>query len=136
MIGENATRYIEENRTQARRDLDSANQLLSSPNPHLENVAFLLEQSYEKILKAAYVSYRLHVTTDSWKTIYKNTLVHDIGFMFEMLRDIYEYCASIVAQNVPAYGSTVKTFDEFPNTMGNVIDSPEKLKNKDNGWNN
>ena len=130
MIDKNAAQYIEESRTQARRDLDSAKLLLSTPDPHLENVAFLLEQSYEKILKAAYVNYRLYTTSDSWKTIYKKTLVHDIGFMFDMLRDIHEYYANLVTQNAEKYGSLIKSFNMFPDSINKIITSPEKFRNE------
>ena len=126
----NALKYIAENRMQARRDLDSAKRLLSSPDPHLENIAFLLEQSYEKILKAAYVSYKIYTTSDSWRKAYHNTRVHDIGFILDMLRDIHEYYADLVEQNAAKYGSIVKEFPLFPDSLRKIVDSPRKLKHK------
>ena len=128
MEDKNAVKYIVENRVQARRDLDSAKALLSLPDPHLENVAFLLEQSYEKILKAAYVSYKIHTTSDSWKIAYKSTLVHDISFIFAMLRDIHGHYADLVEQNATKYGSVIRELDMFPDSLRKMVDSTGKFK--------
>ncbi len=130
MEDKNASKYIVENRIQARRDLDSARTLLSSTDPHLENVAFLLEQSYEKILKAAYVSYKIHTTADSWKIAYKNTLSHDIDFIFDMLRDIHEHYANFIEQYATKCMPILKELGIFPDSLLKIIDAPEKHKQK------
>ena len=93
-----AEKYISENRIQALRDLESANIILGN-NGNLENVAFLLEQSYEKILKAAHGQYRLEIKGDILKNVHKDAHSHDIGFAFQMLKDIHEYFYQAVMAN-------------------------------------
>ena len=90
--------FIRENKIQAQRDLDSARILLASPDPHLENVAFLLEQSFEKIVKASYVGCKLETDSISWEEVYEKIRGHDIDFILTMLVEIYENCAKTLAQ--------------------------------------
>ena len=72
MISKKATKLISESRIQARRDLDSARVLLTSPDPHLENVAYLLEQSFEKIINASYAKYMLETNSAMLHEVAKN----------------------------------------------------------------
>ena len=126
MIDKNATKYIVENRIQARRDLESAMALLSLPNPHLENIAFLLEQSYEKSLKASYAKYKLETSSDSWEKIYKIVYGHNIDFMFKMLRSIHQDYGKLIVQYNNMCVNYVKSLHVFSKKIENVMDSPEK----------
>ena len=126
MIDKNATKYITENRIQARRDLESAAALLSLPDPHLENVAFLLEQAYEKSLKASYAKYKLETTSESWKEVYRTVYGHNIDFMFKMLRSIHQDYGKLIEQYVETCTSYVKSLGVFSGKMENVMNSPEK----------
>ena len=81
-------RFISDIKTQAQRDLDSAQVLLELKNPHLENVAFLLEQSFEKITKASYTRYKFETGVTVWEEIYENISEHDAGFIIEMFDEI------------------------------------------------
>ena len=127
MIDKNAVKYIGENKIQACRDLESAKILLLSPNPHLENVAFLLEQSYEKILKASYARYKLETTSNSWEKVYKTVYGHDINFMFEMLRSIHQDYGKLIAKPIEAYTSYVKLHHVLPEKIEKMINSHEKI---------
>lgn len=124
----NADKFIEESRTQARRDLESAKVLLESPDPHLENVAFLLEQSYEKILKAAYVSYKTRVAPEPWKTTHKAIHNHNIIFMFGMLRDTHEHYAGWVERNTAKCEQITGILDELPDELRKTIDAIKETK--------
>lgn len=57
---------IQENRSQAKRDLDTTRMILSNKG-NVEHAAFHLEQSYEKILEAVHGTYRLHIRNDDFK---------------------------------------------------------------------
>ena len=130
MENKHASKYIEESKIQARRDLNSARILLSLPDPHLENVAFLLTQSYEKILKAVYFNYKISLTTDSWENIYKKTQSHNIDFIFEMLRDIHRHYRSFIEQNIAKCLPAIKELDMIPDNLHEIFDSPEKQEEK------
>ena len=129
MIDKNATKYIAENRMQARRDLESAKILLSQPNPHLENVAFLLEQSYEKSLKASYAKYKLETTSDSWEKVYNIVRGHDIDFMFKMLRSIHQDYWKLITQHKET-ASLVKSLNLLPPKIEHVMDRPDLILDK------
>ena len=93
-----AAKLIGESRVQAQRDLDSVRVLLESPDLHLENIAFLLEQSFEKIVKAVYTEYKLKTDSASWAEVYENIRGHDIDFILTILMNLYENCAKTLAQ--------------------------------------
>lgn len=99
-----AEKYVSENRIQALRDLESAIIILDNSG-NLENVAFLLEQSYEKILKAVHGQYRLEIRDDILKNVHKDAHGHDIGFAFQMLKDIHEYFYQTVMASPLVQGS-------------------------------
>ena len=80
MTNQNAIKFINENKIQAQRDLDSARVLLASSNPHLENAAFLLEQSFEKIIQTSYTRYKLETDFTSWDEVYKKISDHNIHY--------------------------------------------------------
>ena len=126
MIDKNAIKYITENRIQARRDLKSAVALLSLPDPHLENVAFLLEQTYEKSLKASYAKYKLETTSESWEKVYKAVYGRDdINFMFKMLRSIHQDYGQLIKRYTETYADYVKSLGVF---------SEKTLNRKHNGF--
>ena len=125
MIDKNAEKFIAENRIQARRDLVSAKLLLSQSKPHLENVAFLLEQSFEKSLKASYATYKLTTSGESWKDVYNKVRGHDIPFMLKLLRDYYKDYGNFIKKH-NNLADHVKSLGIFPKSMIQVIDSPEK----------
>ena len=127
MIDKNAAKYIDENRIQAHRDLQSAMVLLSSSDPHLENIAFLLEQSYEKSLKASYAKYKLETTSDSWEKIYNTVYGHNINFMFKMLRSIHQDYWKLITQPIETCVSLIKSLHVFSTKMEKIMDSPEKI---------
>ena len=118
---------IRENKIQAQRDLDSARILLESSDPHLENVAFLLEQSFEKIVKASYTGYKLETDSASWEEVYKNIRGHDIDFILTILVDIYENCAKTLAQIPETFFDYVGTHDILSKETEKILRSSENL---------
>ena len=78
--------------------MKSARVLLASPDPHLENVAFLLEQSFEKIINASYVKYKFETKSASLNKIYENISDHNIDFILDMLDEFYKNYAVLLAQ--------------------------------------
>ena len=123
-----AVKFVEESRRQARRDLKSAKVLLESPDPHLENVAFLLEQSYEKILKAAYVSYKTYAAPDSWEGVYKAIHNHNISFVFEMLRNSHEHYAGLETRIAAQCKQITDKLNGLPNELKKAMDAPDEAK--------
>ena len=55
----------------------------------MENVAFLLEQSFEKITKASYTRYKFETGVTLWEEIYENISKHDTDFLIEMFDEIH-----------------------------------------------
>jgi HEPN domain-containing protein len=85
-----ADKYIEENRKQAERDIQTARSLLESGG-NIEHAAFLLEQSYEKLLKAVHAEYRISIRNHALKAVYDEAYGHDVRFMFFMLTDLHDF---------------------------------------------
>ena len=90
MTNTTAVELISENKIQAERDLDSARVLLASSDPHLENAAFLLEQSFEKIIKTSYARYMVETKSASWYEVYDTIYNHKIDFILDMLDEFYK----------------------------------------------
>lgn len=102
-----SSKYVEENRIQAERDLQTAKIILEN-NGHVENVAFLLEQSYEKILKSIHAYYRLEIKNEPFVDVYNAAIGHDIDFIFRMLKDLYKLSGSyLVAMQGKMQGDKV-----------------------------
>lgn len=129
MIDQNARKFIEENKKQAHRDLESA-KLLLLHDGNLENVAFLLEQSYEKILKSVYARYRLETTLDSWKDVYKKVNGHEIDFIYDVLRDSFSNITESMTQTGPYSKSYVKQHNLPSPDLEKVMDMPDASLNK------
>ena len=127
MVNKNAIKFIIENKIQAQRDLDSANILLSSPDPHLENVAFLLEQSFEKIIKASYTKYKLETDPASWDNVYKKIRGHNIDFILKTLDEIYEKRAKTATLISKLDQDYFKSHDEFIKEIKKLSRSTENL---------
>lgn len=127
MANENATKLIKENKIQAQRDLDSANVLLSSHDPHLENVAFLLEQSFEKIVKASYAKHKLETDSASGDNVYKEMLGHDIDFILKALDGIYKNRVKTATPISKSDHDRFKPHDEFSEEKERLIRYTENL---------
>ena len=127
MISKKATKLIDENKRQARRDLDSARVLLASPNPHLENVAFLLEQSFEKIINASYARYKLETKSASLKKVYKKIDNHEIDFILDMLDEFYKNYTALLAQLPKTWLDCDELRNVFPKKLKKFMRSPERL---------
>ena len=118
-------KFIRENKIQAQRDLDSARVLLASSDPHLENVAFLLEQSFEKIVKTAYTRYKFETDPTSWEEVYENIRGHDIDFILTMMADLYKNWAKALAQLPEAWFDYIESHNVFPKEIEEIWRSPE-----------
>ena len=127
MVSEKATKLADENRIQARRDLESARVLLASPNPHLENVAFLLEQSFEKIIKTSYARYKLETTSVSLNKVCKKMSKHDIDFILDILDEFYKNYMALFALIPKTWFDRDELRDVFPKKMKKMMRSPERL---------
>ena len=127
MISKKATKLIDENKRQARRDLDSARVLLASPNPHLENVAFLLEQSFEKIINASYAKYKFETKSASLKKVYENISDHNIDFILDMLDEFYKNYTALLALIPKTWLDREELRNVFPKEIKKMMRSPERL---------
>ena len=122
-----AAKLIGESRVQAQRDLDSVRVLLESPDLHLENIAFLLEQSFEKIVKAVYTEYKLKTDSASWAEVYENIRGHDIDFILTILMNLYENCAKTLAQIPETFFDYVGAHDILSKETEKILRSSENL---------
>ena len=127
MTNENTAKFISENKIQAQRDLDSARVLLTSSDPHLEKVAFLLEQSFEKIVKASYTGYKLETDSASWEEVYEKIRGHDINFILTMLVEIYKNCRKTIAQIPETFFDYVKSHNMLSKETEKTLRSSENL---------
>ena len=127
MISKKATKLISESRIQARRDLDSARVLLTSPDPHLENVAYLLEQSFEKIINASYAKYMLETNSAMLHEVYKKMSNHDIDFILDILDETYTTCVKTLARFLKTWLDNDEIRDMFPKKLKKFMRSPERL---------
>ena len=127
MLKKNAVKLINESRIQARRDLESARVLLASPEPHLENVAFLLEQSFEKIINASYAKYKLETRSDSLKKVCKNISDHNIDFILDMLDEFYKNYMALFALIPKTWFDRDELRDGIPKKVKEVMRFPERL---------
>ena len=107
--------------------MDSARVLLASPNPHLENVAFLLEQSFEKIIQTSYTRYKLETEFTSWNEVYKKISDHNIDFILDMLDEIYEKCAETLAYLPKIWHDNAELHNVFTKEIKEILCSSEKL---------
>src|SRR2546422_8749971 len=62
-------KFIEELRLQSFRDLEEAEKILEN-NGYIEHVAWLCEQSYEKLVKYVYAYFKLKIQNGSVKSVY------------------------------------------------------------------
>ena len=127
MVSKKATKLINENRIQAQRDLDSARVLLASSDPHLENVAFLLEQSFEKIIKTSYTRYKLEIKSASLNKIYENISDHNIDFILDMLDELYKNCTTTLTHLPKTLLDCDELHNIFSKEMKEILRSPENL---------
>ena len=128
MTNKTAIELISENKIQAQRDLESALILLASPNPHLENVAFLLEQSFEKIIKTSYARYMVEAKSASWHDVYDTISNHNIDFILDMLDEFYKSCVKTITQLPKTWlDDDDKLRNVFPKEIEKALRSPENL---------
>ena len=127
MISKKAEKLINGYEIQAQRDLDSACVLLASSDPHLENVAFLLEQSFEKIIKTSYTRYKLETKSASLYKIYENTSDHNINFILDMLDEFYKNCTTTLAHLSKTWLDCEELRNIFFKEMKEILRSPENL---------
>ena len=127
MANKNVIKFIRENKIQAQRDLDSARVLLASSDPHLENVAFLLEQSFEKIVKTAYTRYKLETDSAPLNQVYKKMSNHDIDFILDMLDEFYKNYTALLALIPKTWLDREELRNVFPKEIKKMMRSPERL---------
>ena len=128
MTNKTAVELINENKIQAQRDLESALVLLASPNPHLENVAFLLEQSFEKIIKTSYARYMVEAKSASWYDVYDTISNHKIDFILDMLDEFYKSYVKTITQLPKTWlDDDDELRNMFPKEMEKALRSPENL---------
>jgi len=96
-------KFIEELRFESFRDLEEAEKILEA-NGYLEHVAWLCEQSYEKLVKSVYAYFKLKIQNGSVKSVYDKMYESQHYGSYKLIINMFR----------EIFGSFRKSFDTKP----------------------
>jgi hypothetical protein len=108
-------KFIEELRLESLRDLVEAEKILEN-NGHIEHVAWLCEQSYEKLIKSVYAYFKLKIQSGNVRSVYDKMYASQHYGSYKLIINMFR----------EIFGSFRKSFDSKPTQIVSTASESEK----------